>query len=480
MKVLLDLLNSLDEESITSFGEFINSPYFNKRSDISRFFGLVSSKLPVAELNRAEIYSHVYNQISINEQVVDNLLSRTKKLLLEFLTIQGIKNDDQARTNALAFELAKRGMHKLTEKTIEKGFGRLENEFYTVEYLKKYYDYTELKESLAVSIRNFRQKTENALHRGEAFVNYYILNLLRIANDFIVFKYVNNVEEDNEIFNGFFKYFDFEKYIENLKLINSPYYAITSVFYYGLQSKMNDPNGFYREELKRIVFENLDSLNYQDKATCWTMLFGAFIFSNTPPKNNPSNEIHEINKFFVSRDILTRDELGYIMENNYHNIAFQAINARDYDWAEQFLNNYKAKLPPGTPEDTYNICMARCSFERKDFEKSLKYISRLKIDNVMSRTNVATLNIRCYYELGYYEEAHSGAEALRQFHIKNKVLPYNLKKNLLGFAKYVIKIIKCKASQKRFPEEIYIKAKNDPSISSKPWVLDKMQELMNQ
>ncbi len=478
MKVLLDLLNSLDEESITSFGEFINSPYFNKRSDISRFFGLVSTKLPVAELNRAEIYSHVYNQISINEQVVDNLFSRTKKLLLEFLTIQGIKNDDQARTNALAFELAKRGMHKLTEKTIEKGFGRLENEFYTVDYLKKYYDYTELKESLAVSIRNFRQKTENALHRGEAFVNYYILNLLRIANDFIVFKYVDSVFESDETFNGFFKYFDFEKYIENLKSISSPYYAMTAVFYYGLQSKMYDPDGKYRQELKKIVFENIDRMKYQDQASCWTMLFAAYIFSNTPPNYNPSLEVHEINKYFVERDILTRDELGYVMENNYHNIAFQAINAKDYDWAEKFLDKYKSLLPPGLPDDTYNVCMARCSFERGNFESSLKYLSRMKIDNIMTRTNVATLLIRCHYELGYYEEALSGTEALRQFHKKNKVLPAHLKKPLIEFAKYASKLIKFKASNRKFPEDLYLKVLNGPAFNTKLWITEKMKELI--
>lgn len=434
--------------------------------------------MPVSSLNRREIYGTVYAGTEYNEQVIVNLFSRVKKHILNYLTVTGLENDEMAKTNALAFELAKKGMNKLTEKIIEDAIFNLKNEYYTVEYLKKYYDYTELKESLAVSLRNFKQKTENALNRGEAFVNYYILNLLRIANDFIVYKYVNSVIESDEIFNGFFKYFDFEKYILNLKRINSPYYAITAVFYYGLQSKMHDPYGNNRDELKKTVFENLDSMKYQDQATCWTMLFGAYIFSNTPPAYNPSKEIHEINKYFVSRDILTRDELGYIMENNYHNIAFQAISAGDFDWAENFLNSYKNRLPPGTPDDTYNICMARSSFERKNYEGSLKYLSRMKIDNVMTRTHIATLSIRCYYELGYYEEALSGTEALRQFHKKNKVLPGHIKKPLLEFARYASKLIRHKASHKKFPGEIYYKALNGPAFNSKLWVTDKMKALL--
>lgn len=478
MKNLIILLNSLDKNKAKDFEDFIKSPFFNKRSDVLKFFMRIKTQLPLRELDRHEIYNYVYDGKKYNEQVVVNLFSRTKKLIKEYFTITGLQKDEMARTNALAFELAKNGISKSAEQTIENAFKNLENEYYTVEYLKKYYDYTELKESLAVSIRNFRQKAENALNRGEAFVNYYILNLLRIANDFIVFRYVNSVVESDEIFNGFFKYFDFEKYIENLKIIKSPYYALTAVFYYGLQSKMQDPDGVYRTELKKIVYENLDTMKYQDKATCWTMLFAAYIFSNTPPKNDPSPEVHQINKYFVERDILTKDELGYIMENNYHNIAFQAISAKDYDWAEKFLNDYKSKLPPGTPDDTYNICMARSSFERKNYESTLKFISRMKIDNVMTRTHVATLSIRCYYELGYYEEALSGAEALRQFHKKNKVLPAHLKKPLIDFAKYASRLIKSKASGKKIPEEIYLSALNSPSFNSKIWIIDKMKELI--
>ncbi|HRE09763.1 MAG TPA: hypothetical protein PLN22_02960, partial [Ignavibacteria bacterium] len=352
------------------------------------------------------------------------------------------------------------------------------NEYYTVEYLKKYYDYTELKESLVTSLRNYKQKTENALNRGEAFVNYYILNLLRIANDFIVYKYVNSVVESDEIFNGFFNYFDFEKYILNLEKIKSPYFIITAVFYYGLQSKMNDPERTYTEKLKKIVFENIDGLKYQDQATCWTMLFSAYIFSNSPPKSDPAAEVHEINKFFISRDIYTKDELGNLMENNYHNIAYQAIHAKDYDWAEWFLNAYRTKLPHGTPDDSYNICMARCCFERKNFDECLKFLSRVKIDNVMTRTNTATLSIRCYYELGYYEEALSGTEALRQFHKKNKILPLHLKKPLFDFAKYASKLIRYKSLENKFPEDIYLKALNGSLFNSKLWVIEKMRELL--
>lgn len=102
--------------------------------------------------------------------------------------------------------------------------------------------------------------------------------------------------------------FDFSSYIDNLEKINSPYYAITAVFYYGLMSKLDDPDAGYREKLKS-GFENLDGMNYQDQTTCWTMLFAAFVFTNTPQKHDVSPEIHSINKIFVSKIFLPKMNL---------------------------------------------------------------------------------------------------------------------------------------------------------------------------
>ena len=478
MNYFEELANSLNKKEFKRFTEFINSPFYNSRSDILKLNEYISQRLPLGELDREELYRQIYGGGKYSPQVVVNLLSRMKSLLEQFLISIRIEKDEEAQTKALAEELANRGMYKNAEKVLEKGILKLEDENYTADYLKKYYEYTELRESYLVNNKQHKLKAESSFQRGQAAVNFFILNLLRIANDIVVFRYVNSVLEDKVIFNGIFSYFDFEGYLENLKSLNSPYYVMTAVYYYGLISKMNDPQGLYRNKLREIVFNNLDTLKYHDQATCWTMLFAAYIFSSTPQNENASEEVHDINKYFVSKGILTRDEQGYFIETSYHNIAFQAINARDYDWAEGFLDQYRSELPPGTTDYTYDSCMARCKFNRGDYDACLNFLSRIKIENVVLRLNISTLAIRCYYELGYYEEAASAIEALSRIYSSNKELTINLKRTLRDFIKYTRILVKAKASGKKIPAGKYQSALSGPGFSARGWVLQKMKELV--
>lgn len=474
-----ELLNSLTKREFKRFTCFINSPFFNSRSDILRLTEYVSQKLPLGRLDREELYRHIYGSGKYSPQVILNLLSRMKSLLEQFLITIRIEKDEEAQVKALAEELANRGMYRNAERVLEKGILKLEDEIYTANYLKKYYEYTELRESYLVNNKQHKLKAESSFQRGQAAVNFFILNLLRIANDIVVFRYVNTVLENKVIFNGIFSFFDFKGYLENLKDLNSPYFVMTAVYYYGLMSKMNDPQKFHRNKLRDIVFNNLDELKYHDQATCWTMLFASYIFTSTPQKENASEEVHEINKLFVSKGILTRDEQGFFIETSYHNIAFQAINAKDYDWAERFLDQYRSELPPGTTDYTYNSCMARCKFNRGDYDACLNFLSRMKIENVVLRLNISTLAIRCYYELGYYEEAASAIEALSRIYSSNKELTLNLKRTLRDFIKYSRILVKARASGKKIPAAKYQSALNGPGFSARGWVLEKMKELVD-
>ncbi|HRE09764.1 MAG TPA: hypothetical protein PLN22_02965, partial [Ignavibacteria bacterium] len=75
MNSLITLINSLDDNSIKKFGHYLNSPFFNNRDDIIRFYNYISGKIPLAELNRREIYVSVYMGSKYNEQVIVNLFS---------------------------------------------------------------------------------------------------------------------------------------------------------------------------------------------------------------------------------------------------------------------------------------------------------------------------------------------------------------------------------------------------------------------
>jgi hypothetical protein len=472
-----ELLSSFSKEEFKRFIEFANSPFFNKRKDLSILTESLYEKFPKVSMSDEEIYLKVYGTGKFNRQVTRNLLSRLGELLEKFLTQLGIEKEKTFSNVSLANELGKRGKAQRANKVISMGIDELEKETYSVEYLKKYYEYLETVEAVAPGTESYRVKLENSVKRGECAVNYFLLSLLRIANDYAVFKHVHRFEDKTEIFNGFMEYFDFERYIENMRQNGSQYYAITAIFYYGLLCKYNDPESEYREKLKELVFANLDKLKIKDQYTCWIMLFASYIFTNTVQKKPVNKELHGINKVFVGKNLIPKDDSGYVIASNYHNIAYQAIISKDFEWALNFLNEYKEKIEPSNRENMYCVLMAACLFGKGEFEECINFLSKAKVDNVMTKLIIRTNYIKCYYELGYFDEAESAIDAMRMFMYQNKELTPQVKRSIPDFIKYSRLLVKAKAGDLKIPEGVYLKAQKTPGFNSRSWVLEKMKEL---
>lgn len=473
-----ELFGTLTKDEFIRFADFVGSPFFNKRNDLVVLVNYLRSHYPDFELTDEEIYRSVHGDDKFNLQVARNLISRLRELLVKYLTQLGIEKQETFRNMALAYELARKGKAEYVNKIISGGIEGLNSETYTVEYLKKYYDYLETKEDLMSDTKDYKAKVENSLMRGECAVNYFLLSLMRIANEYAVFKHVHRYDDKIELFNGFLNYFDFEKYLQNLKASSSEHYAITAIFYYGLLSKINDPEGINREKLKTIVFENLDKLKLKDQYTCWVMLFASYIFTSSVQKGGVNIEMHAINKVFVEKDLIPRDEMGYVMDNNYHNITIQAVISKDFDWAENFINTYREQLDPARRENVYCVSMATCLFGRKEYERCIEFLSKARVTDIMTNVMLRTTYIRCYYELGYYDEAESAIEAMRIFTYQNKELTSQVKRSLPDFLKYAKLLVKIKAKDASFPEQQFLKAQKTPGFNSRSWVLDKMKELM--
>lgn len=473
-----ELYSALSKEEFARFADFVGSPFFNKRNDLVTLVNFLKGHYPEFDLSDEDIYRSVHGEAEFNLQVARNLISRLRELLIRFLTQLGLEKQDTFQHISLAYELARKGKNGHVEKVLSEGVDELKNETYSVEYLKKYYEYLETKEELLVDTKDYKAKLIQSFKRGECAVNFYLLNMLRIANDYTVFKHVHRYEDDTELFNGFLNYFNFEKYLENLKSAGSEYYAITAIFYYGLLSKLDDPGSRNRRMLRYVVFENLEKLKLKDQYTCWVMLFASYIFTNNVQKQNVSSDMHEINQVFVEKDLVPRDDLGYVMENNYHNIAMQAMLSKDFEWAENFLNEYKDQLNPAKRENLYCVSMAFCLLGKKEYGRCIEFLSKSHITDIMTKITMKVTYIKCYYEMRYFDEAESAIEAMRIFTYQNKELTAAVKRSIPDFLKYAKLLVKIRANGTAFPEDEFLKLQNTAGFNSKTWVMDKVKELM--
>ncbi len=486
-KSLFRLISSLSKQEFGKFREFISSPFFNKRSDIARFIEYLEPHFPEFPENTLTdelIYSSVYGaggtngSGKFNMQVVKNLLNRTLNLCEKFLVQLGVEKDEFLQSLALTGELHSKG---LSARALKTAYEKIEyfnkTGVYSADRMKKQYELLQLSHSL-IHADNTKQKILNNNKRYSAALKYFIISMMGIASDYEVYSFVETVPVKNVYIEKITEYIDFEKILGLIKENEPEEYSIAACYFYGLMSKINDPNGEYREKLKQLSSANIENFRHTDNIELWQMIFSSYIFSRFQKGPVDVKQLHEINKMYVDKGITQKDDKGYIDENNYHNITMQAIASSDYKWTENFINRYKDELNPEIKDNTYNFLMGYYKLMKGEYNDVIPYLSRIKTGDIPVNLTIRWMYIRAYYELGYYFEAESAVEACKKFISSSGRVTKESRSSYPQLLFYTGHMIKAKTSGKRLKEEIYLKAKNTPSFMAKKWVMEKMEELV--
>jgi len=480
IKTIYKLLSSLSGNELRGFAEYSRSPFHNTRKDIVKFLTYLLSVYPdpeKSEISDETIYKEVYGGKKMNIQVVKNLLHRTTKLCENYLVELALRNDRFTHDTLLIAELQKKKLVSYANKKADKGIiFQNQNEGYSLNFLKKNYDLLELKHQLTDG-HDSKFKISSNSRKLPAAVKYMMVTILRTLNDYEVNSFVEAHENRNAYIERIDEFLNFEKLLETIKQSEPKDYPLVACYYYGLMSKTNDPDGLYREKLKQLSFENIERFRQVDNIEFWQMIFASYIFSRSSKGPVDVKTLHEINKMYVNRGVIYRDDDGFVNENSYHNIAMQAIGSRDFQWAEEFINSYRDQLEPSVRENTYNFLMGYFNVSRADYNNVIKYLSRIKSPDIPVNLTVRWMLIRTYYELGHYFEAESAIDAFRKFITSSGRVTRESISSYPLLLKLTAHLTRAKTSGKGLKEEMYLKAKNTPNFIGRSWVLEKMEEL---
>ena len=480
-KSIYNQISTLNTSEFERFSKYVSSSFFNSRNDVIKFVNYLGKKIPLlADINISdeEIYREIYGGTSFSRQVVKNLQSRTLAMLDGFFIQLSLESDKDMQATALAKELQKKKLKIKAEKILESRVKELNiTSDYSLDHYKKLCDLRELiHDNLSES--DYKQKILSDGRRFSAAIKSFLVSILRIANDYEVYSFVESDPAKNEYIKNILKYIDFELVLKLIKENEPSEFALIACYYYGLLSKTNDPDNLYREKLKKLCFENIENFRQNDNIEFWQMIFSSYIFSKAQKGPVDVKTLHSINKMYVEKNVAHRDEKGYIDENNFHNITMQSIAANDWEWTESFINKYKDELNPETRENTYNFLMGYYMLNKGEYDSVISYLSKVRPDEIPVQLTIRWMYIRTYYELGHYFEADSAIHAFKNFISTSGRVTKESRSTYPLSLGFINEAVKCRLSGKKLPEEKYLKAK-DSSFIAKKWVIEKMEDLLN-
>lgn len=413
---------------MSSFADFLNSPYFNRKKQLTRFFGYLSKFYPGFDDKKLEkefVYKKIFPKSRFNGQVFKNLCSELYSHAKEFITIDSYKKKTYRHQINFIEILEKKRIDELylTElKSLEK---ELKNSPYYERLFMDKFETEGLKINYHLNRSRQKDSMYHGINEGTELLKFFIVNATRILFGFTINRAIFNAKFSDNAFEIFTKGI-IEKgmldtainFIETNKIND---WEIVTINYYLILALLYPGNDEYYEKAKGLVFNNINKFSREHQFEIPNALFTICTRRiNVLHTRENYNRAFELVQFQLSNNLFKTFNESFITVYKFRNVFMIALSLRKYKWIKEFTEKYIKEVTPVDRENLWNHCNAFIAFNNNDYKRSIDYLNKVKFDQFIYKIDVKNLLLLNYYELGYFENARSLITSFRQFLKTNK------------------------------------------------------------
>lgn len=478
--LLIEILSKFSSKEMKEFGDFVNSPYFNKSKSVTLLYSYLNKEYPDFKQERIDkefVFKLLFPERDYNDGFMRLQIHALNKLAEDFISDIKFRENPYLKDRFLLehFVLDKKAPRLFEKKyyAVKEKNSKIEikdadyylNEF-EVEILFGKYKF--LIDDNVLNVTDLPK--EEYLRKTEYLKNNFFITILNqyryLLNTKSLFK-IDYEDDFREVVIAYLK-----SHNEYLKI------PVLKLHYLELQLLLEDDEKFYFE-LKQHLINNFDSFSWSEKFSTMSILENFCLSMIYKEKDEYCEEKHSLHKFILEKKLFTKYEGGKMTETDFQNIAGMAIKLDKPDWAEEFINKYKAYLDEKDKNNVLNLCFCKLNLYRKNFEKALAYINLIKdIDDVVYKISKKCITLEIYYEQNLVVEAFNYIDSFKHFVSNDKLITDMEKDRISKFIKFTNELLKIKSHKDA--KDLYVlktELENTNNVYKKKWLLNKAEEL---
>lgn len=477
------ILKALNPQEFKRFGDFINSPYHNSTKGLDIIYKIVLKAYPdftSSDLEPEEMAKKVFGAGAYKEKRLNNLCAEFGNLLRKFIGYEEMNNYniyelDIFISNALIrkdlFETAK----KLIDKSIKQNDSTL-----ILDDVKEFYKFRLLYPLHIVNNQESYEIEDKKSHFNlEALITQFLrdsyIQVMAMARTHAPNE--NQSPEDKSFADAYIESLDMNKFLNYLKGTNHKYYSYLKIHYLLYYYSTNSINEEQFYELKNEIIEIVPKV-LKDDAYVLIRAVLEIVYKNLLSTDKKYHiEAFELGKLLCELNFFPNNTIVFLPILAFNNLFTNAIIIKEYEWAENFVNEYIQYIAEEYRDTKFNFFHGILSFKRGRFEESLNFFSKVKVTDIQSKLHLRYYYLMNYIELKAYESARSSLEVLRNFNHHHKVDIPHFIENIMESLKYFSEIIKCEEQNRKIDEMIYIQANDGRNFTHKAYILEKMEKL---
>jgi hypothetical protein len=474
---LLDIFKCLTKQDRRELHDFVRSPFHNKREDVVRLFEYLDkylkegpsvfslkkeSKNITTVFKKENVFKAVFVDVkNYDDKQLRYTMSFLLKCIRQFLIYKDLTISELNNEIALNRALRQRGADKIFEKNIQQSFLFFENQnlrhadFYFNKYRLQMVEYEYL----------HRRQRGGELHLQEisdSFDDFFMVEILRLA---CAMKAHQGISQ--RTYNLSF----LEEVLT--KIEKRDYKPTPSVFayYFAYKTLSNNAQSTDFQSLKDFIVEK-GSIFPQAEIRDLTLVAINFCIKKL---NSGEREYEQQALDLYKNGLKTGSflESGELSSYTYTNVMLLAVKKGEFEWAEQFLQDFKKYLPARERENLFKYNLAMFYFRRNDYPKAMQLLQEVTLKDVLHNLDARRVLMRIYYELGEYDALDSLLESFRIFLHRQKDLSYH-RQSYLNLIKFVKKLLQTNLLDKKEKEILRGQIESTTELTERDWLLGQL------
>lgn len=474
---LIEILRALSKEELKRFSDFVNSPYFNKKTPVTKLFELIkvySPEFKSDNLDRKLVWNKLFPEKEFNYGVMKNLIYDLTKLIERFLEEELFAEDKYKRGIFLLNNLGSKDLNKILESEYKTMYMKAESAKHGPD---KYENLAVLKWTHYSLLDNMDKKNqENIYEIAEYTIYNFLITIFKIFNniyaDTLMHREINYRSLPLEVLGEY----DFGRLLESVKKNSEKDYKIISIYYdmYRAFKENASPESYYR--FKNNLFENDLLLIDFERRNLFACLCTALTY-NESLKNKPEENcviiktMHEKNLITDTNDEISIRDFSY-------GVRMSAM-VNDTAFLEEFINTYLKKLRSSSVENMKLYGAAYLYFAKGEFSKALELTNKINFDLMTFKYELKNLQLMLFYEMKDFDSLIYAMDSYKHFATGNKYVSEAVRKKIFRLTGYLNQMIKLHdIPDKNKLNYLKEKISND-TLNSKQWLIRKIDLIIS-
>ncbi len=419
------IISELTLPDLNRFEKFLLSPYFNVNPVNTELFKICFDlyKNNKIDYSKQDAWNVVKQDEDYDDVKFRKYISELLKLLLKFFAIEELENRPILASQLLLEITNKKKIPKLVNTAIQSAqnssskFINRSSDFYLYHFqIEKNLFYLQESNIELYSKKNVEDIAEN-------LDKFFIAEKLKYYCEILGREGLSNISYNFNFINELLSFVELHKFYDDLIIR----------IYFLIYKTLSEPQKIENyHEVKKLILENyrhFDGVELQE-------LFGAILNYAIIQINLGSDifqeEMINIYDFIFEKGILLNE--NYLTPSKFKNVITTSLRAGNYDFAENFINEFKSLLPLTQRESIVTFSLAQINFYRKEFDKVLINLQKVDYPDLITNIRAKTLYLATLVELNEYDAILSWTESFKVFlNRKKRDIPTNLIKSYLNF-----------------------------------------------